>query len=404
MQRSLVLNECKVLNALRTYGEMTRSHISQRTGLSQTTISEIVERLVLDGLVITGEGASSGGRKPIVYRINGDACYAIGIDIGTVNIRIAIVDAAGTVISSIRGKRCPDSERRMDIDNVISLALELVERQDVPRGLLKGIGIGVTGIVDETSGTSLFVPGWPCWRDYPVVETFRHATGLSSVILTDSARAMALSESRYGLGKALTDFVLVNIGVGLGAGIMVDGKLVTGYRGISGELGHIYVGRSDEICVCGNYGCLESVASGWALTRHASEDIADGVITSIDDFTDPADATLIPSIIKAAGEGDKYAVNLLDQAADHLSIGVSTLINLLNPQRIIIAGGFAQGAGSLLMDSLIRRTKARSLPWLRPDIDMRLSELGEFSATRGAATLALDHFFKHDASMSSIET
>lgn len=219
---------------------------------------------------------------------------------------------------------------------------------------------------------------------------------IPNVYITDSVRGMALAEMRYGLGRGIDNFVLVNIGVGLGAGIVVNGKVVTGSRGIAGEIGHIYVGESNGICCCGNHGCLESIASGWALSRQVAKAVDKGVVTSINSGSTADGTDLISDVIDAAKSGDKFALNMLDEAADYISIGISALINLLSPQRIIIGGGLAEGAGSLLLDPLIRKTKARSLPWVQSDIDMRLSELGHYSAARGAATLAMDRVFAED--------
>ncbi len=233
------------------------------------------------------------------------------------------------------------------------------------------------------------------------MKILREATGISSVHITDSARCMALAESRYGQGKGIRDFITVTVGIGLGAGIVIDGKLVSGSRGIAGELGHIYVGESSNLCCCGNHGCLESLASGWALARQASEAMSNGVATNIQPPLEAQGEGYIQSVIEAAKAGDKFAVNIIDEMADYLSIGISTLVNILNPERIIICGGLAEGAGDLLMNPLIHRTHARSLPWLQEDIDIRLSTLGEYSAAWGAATHAMDRLFETESSTST---
>jgi N-acetylglucosamine repressor len=230
----------------------------------------------------------------------------------------------------------------------------------------------------------------------------QEATGITNVSITDSARCMALAESRYGLGRGIKNFTIVAIGVGLGAGIVIDGKILSGSRGIAGELGHIYVGESASLCCCGNHGCLESLASGWALSRQVSEAMNTGVVTSIERPVEGQGDGLIQSVIEAAKAGDKFAVNMLDEMTDYLSTGISTLINLLSPERIIICGGLAEGAGNLLMRPLIHRTYARSLPWLQKDIDIRLSTLGEYSAAWGAATYAMDKLFETESGSQEI--
>ncbi|MEW5865980.1 MAG: ROK family protein [Bacillota bacterium] len=383
----------RVLDMLRVHGPTTRSQLSCLTGISLTKIAEVTRQLARTGLVREGEGPSSGGRKPTLMYIKSDLFHTVGIDVGTQNLRAVVMDATGSVSASARRYKPLGLSSAIGIEDMLSIAREALARAGVHESQVMGIGVGVTGIVDEVRGTSLFVPGSPQMRDLPVVRLLQEDSKVSNVYITDSVRGMALAESRYGLGRGISNFVFVNVGVGLGAGIVVDGKVMTGSRGIVGELGHVYVGESNEICCCGNYGCLESIASGWALSRRVNRAMSNGVVTSIrtEPTTDGSDQ--IRDLIEAAKSGDKFAVNLLNEAADLLSLGTSTLVNLLNPQRIIVGGGLAEGAGELLMEPLTRRTKARSLPWLQSEIDIRLSELGEYSAARGVATLAMDKVF-----------
>ncbi len=383
----------ELLDALRLHGALTRAQLSRLTGASLTKVTDAARELVSAGLVDEHEGESSGGRRPSVLAIRSDLCYCLGVDAGTQNLRAVVLDTAGGVVASAQRQEPLRSTRTLSIDDVVALVGEVSERSGVPRELINGIGIGLTGIVDEVGGTCLFMPNAPSWRDLPVVRRLQDACTVANVRLTDSVRGMALAEARYGLGRGMTSFIVVNIGVGLGAGIVVDGRVLTGSRGIAGEIGHIYVGDSNDICCCGNRGCLESIASGWALSRRVTRAMGSGVVTSIASESTPEATAQISDLISAAKTGDKFAVNLLDEAADYLSIGISALVNLLSPQRIIIGGGLAEGAGDLLMDPLVRKTRARSLPWVQTDIDIRLSELGEYSAARGAATMAMDAVF-----------
>lgn len=386
----------KILNTLRIHGMLTRAQLSRLTEASLTKVTDATRQLVHMGLVNECEGASSGGRRPTLLRIKSDLCHTLGIDVGTQNLRAVVVDTAGRVAAHAHRREPLRFNRTISMDDVLSVAGDALERASISKELIKGIGIGITGIVDELNGTCLFMPNAQQWRGFPVVRLLREAWMIPNVYITDSVRGMALAEMRYGLGRGIDNFVLVNIGVGLGAGIVVNGKVVTGSRGIAGEIGHIYVGESNGICCCGNHGCLESIASGWALSRQVAKAVGKGVVTSIKSGSTPDGADLISDVIDAAKSGDKFALNMLDEAADYISIGISALINLLSPQRIIIGGGLAEGAGSLLLDPLIRKTKARSLPWVQSDIDIRLSELGQYSAARGAATMAMDRVFAED--------
>ncbi len=213
--------------------------------------------------------------------------------------------------------------------------------------------------------------------------------------MTDNVKAMAFSEKRYGSGKQLSTFLLFYIGAGIGVEMIANNKILygTGPERIRGEIGHTYVGESNERCVCGNYGCLESIASAWAIVKKAKKAIASGVFTSMGALVSREESIQIPDITEAAIAGDKLAVNLIEETAAHLAVGISTLINLLNPEAIIIADGFATRAGNLLVKPLLSGIKAKTLPWIRDDINIIQSELGEYIAARGAATLALDKSF-----------
>lgn len=260
---------------------------------------------------------------------------------------------------------------------------------------ISSIGIGVAGLIDQENGRCLFLPNTPHWQNLDIVQELKDSTGVQNINLTDNVKAMAFSEKRYGSGKKLSTFLLFYIGAGIGVGMIVNNKLLygTGPEGIMGEIGHTYVGESNEMCVCGNYGCLESMASGWAMVNKTKKAIARGVFTSLTNLASHKETIEIQDIIEAAQKGDKFAVNLIKETAEYLSIAISSLINLMNPQAVIIAGGLAKKTGDLLMVPLINEIKSKTIPWLRKHINVIQSELGEYTTARGTASLALDRFF-----------
>lgn len=386
--------ERKVLNLIRVHGLLSRAQILQYTETSMTKIAYITEQLDQKGLVEKIKGTSSGGRSPNLLQVRNDLCFALGVEIGTQYLRAVIINANGDILGHAKIYEALQEKRNIAVQDLHELAFQALQAANVSWDAITGVGVGITGIVDENRGICLFLPNAPEWQNMPVVETFRETTGLQEIYVTDSVRGMAVSEGRYGACREVSNFIVIGVGVGLGAGIVIDKKILTGSRGVMGEFGHMYIGGTNEICVCGNYGCLESLASGWAVVRRAKEAIERGVVTSMHDYIDSEKSIQISDIIHVAKNGDKFAINLLEETANYLSLGFSMLINLLNPQMIVIAGGLAEGAGDLLMQPLVRGVRAKTLPWLQQDIHIRLSELGEYSAARGAATLAMDKTFE----------
>ncbi len=392
--KKLSAAERKVLNLIRMHGLLSRAQISEYTETSLTKIAYIADQLDQKELVEKIKGISSGGRSPKLLQVRDNLCFALGIEIGTQHLRTVIINANGKILGNAKIYEPLQEKRTISIQALQELAHQALQAANLSWGDITGVGIGITGFVDENSGVCLFLANVSEWQNLPVVQKLQEVAGVQDVFLTDSVRGMALVESRYGLCREFSNFIVIDVGVGLGAGIVIDKKVLTGSRGVVGEFGHMYIGGTNEICVCGNYGCLESIASGWAIVRRAKEAIERGVVTSMHDYIAPERSIQISDIIHVAKNGDKFALNLLEETANYLSLGLSMLINLLNPQMIVVTGGLAKGAGDLLMNPLRSGVRAKTLPWLQQDIHIRLSELGEYSAARGAATLAMDKTFE----------
>ena len=395
MVKRLPQSEKSLLNLIRINGPLSRLDISKLAGISITKVADATKNLEKKGFLQKSIGSSSGGRKPNLIKVKDDIGYSMGIEIGNQNTRIVVTNINGDILNTTRHYEPLKEKRDITLVDAIKLAEKALNNLDFKWKDLSTIGVGITGVINEGDGRILLLPNAPHWQNLEVVKELKTATGVKNIYLTDNVRAMALSESRYGSGKQFSNFILFYIGAGLGTGIIIDNKLLSGSgnKGIVGEIGHIYTGQNSEICVCGNYGCLESIASGRAIVNKAKRAITSGVFTSMSSLVSRKDSLQIQDITEAAQTGDKLAVNLIEETASHLAVGISTLINLLNPEAIIIAGGFADKAGKLLIDPLINGVKSKTLPWLRDEINIIQSEMGEYLAARGAATFAVDRAF-----------
>jgi glucokinase len=308
---------------------------------------------------------------------------AIGIDIGGTKVAAGVVDDAGEVLAVAR-RRTPSQDPAHIVDVVVEIVGQLRSDHDVC-----AVGIGAAGFVNVERSTVLFAANL-AWRDTPIREEIGSRLDIPVVVEND-ANAAAWGEYRYGAGEEQPDVVVMTIGTGIGAGIIVNGALHRGRFGIAGEPGHMRVVPGGRLCGCGNRGCLEQYCSGKALVRAAREvaqerpndaarllELAHGDVTNIDG----------PVVTKAAQEGDPAAVDCFDEIGRWLGQGLADLAAMLDPGRFVIGGGVAE-AGDLLLGAG-RETYAAVLTGrgYRPLADVVGARLGAQAGLIGAADLA----------------
>jgi glucokinase len=308
---------------------------------------------------------------------------AIGIDIGGTKVAAGVVDPSGEVLAIVR-RRTPSQDPAHIEDVVVEIVGQLRAEHDVV-----AVGIGAAGFVDTDRSTVLFAANL-AWRNAPIRADLSERIDLPVVVEND-ANAAAWAEYRFGAGEEEPDVVVLTIGTGIGAGLIVNGELYRGRFGIAGEPGHIRVVPGGRLCGCGNRGCLEQYCSGTALVRAAREvaserpgeaarllDLAHGDVANIDG----------PVVTKAAQEGDPAAVDCFDEIGRWLGQGLAELAALLDPGRFVIGGGVAE-AGELLL-AAGRETYQAVLAGrgFRPLADVVLARLGAQAGLIGAADLA----------------
>lgn len=381
-----------ILRNLRKRGVQSRKQIADACGISLTKTTGLISELQTGGLLIAESGISQGGRTPSVVQVRPDLFYTVGIDIGTENVRAALFDLKGSMLASVRRREANiEAPRSLPVSLLTELVNQVCAEAHAPFARVGSIGVGITGIVHEKEGRCLSLRNTPLWKNLDVAAELRRETGLETVMVMDSVRAMAVAEERYGAARGLTDFVVFNLGIGLGAGIVLNGQLVSGDRGTTGEFGHMHVRRGNDLCVCGNYGCLEATASGWALLRRCREALANGVEMSLGEGVTPSSLS-VDRIIAAADSGDKVSLRFLETMAEDVSMGIGSVINILNPQKTILSGGVIRHARAHMLDAILRGIRATVIPWLQQNIVVEVSQLGEWDAALGAAQRVADLF------------
>lgn len=392
-----------MLKAIYEAGEISRTELIERTGYSAFLVSKMCDELLQAGLIEeTGPGNSTGGRPPTLLSINPHSGRVVGLHIGTLNARIAVTNLRGTLLAFRKAPSYAENGPEPALQHLISEVEAALAEARVEPPQLRGIGIGISGVLDHSTGTTLFWPKIPQWVNVPVRQTF--ADRFQTLVeVDDTPRTMALAERRFGAGDLASEFIYVSVGAGTGAALFLRDQLYTGWRGFAGEFGHIPVDAHGPLCSCGNRGCVEASVSAAAIVRRAQDALTHGVSGILWRLTQgEADKISLELIGAAAAQGDRFARSLLSDAGVSLGAGLVGMVNLLNPQLIRIGGGLALAAGAFLLPAVQQTIRDRALEPQAADVRVEISTLGEADWARGAALLvtqrALEALFLNSTS------
>lgn len=382
-------NETGILDLIRIKQPVSRAELSKETGLSPTAIGVIVSSLLEKGYIHeTGQGESKGGRKPVMLELKPDSYYSVGLDIDVDSIQFALTDITGRLVY--------EGSVPLDVNTVEATVAasetcisEIMGRFSIDRERMLGIGISVPGMVDSISHRVVLAPNLG-WEDEDPAGMLKERLQLP-VFIENEAMASAICENWIGTCQKASNFVCVNIKSGIGAGIFTGGKPYRGTSGSAGEVGHIVVDENGPRCGCGNYGCLETMASTGRIVEKARKMVRQGVVSSLNDFENVDELTL-ENITAAARAGDGAAMNLLDETARYLGIALSNLVNTLNPSRIVLGKDFTV-YGDLVLGTLRNVIDAKALKRPASNVELLISETGDRASTLGAAIVPLKKLF-----------
>jgi predicted NBD/HSP70 family sugar kinase len=399
------MNRNLVLNVLRT-GAASRADVVRTTGLSPTTVSAIVSELVESGLINeVGEGKSSGGRPPLLLRIDDERNYIVGLKVTRFDISIAVTDLRAEVLHSelveldglgaaelsghpFGSSGATEVDPASVLDQLCLATADAVRKAGVGLDQVVGIGIGLAGLVEAGTGICRYSPAFG-WRNVAVAGPLAQRLG-RPVLVDNDVNTLTVAEQWFGRGHGVDDFVVVTVGVGVGAGIVIDGKLCRGSRGAAGEIGHLPVGGSTVRCRCGQRGCLEALSSDHAVLRYIDEALQRGETSSV---ARPDTSSLTMDEVRQAAEcGDSVAAKALEKAGHALGVGIATLVNLLNP-RLVILSGEGTLAGPLRSDAALAAMQERTFADLDRDVEFVVDSADDVSWARGAACIVLGELF-----------
>ncbi len=375
------------INIIRYYinnGENTLADLGKEMDLSVPTVTKLVTELIEEGYVVDfGKQETTGGRRPNIYGVNPDSGYFVGVDIKHIWINIGLINFKGDMVESKFSIPFNYENTQDSFDKLCIIINDFVDHLSIPKPKILSAGINISGRVNSETGHSYSIY---FFSEKPLSEIFQEHLGMHVTIDNDS-RSMAYGEFMSGLVKGEKNILFVNVSWGLGLGIIIDGKLYYGKSGFSGEFGHLSAFDNEVLCHCGKKGCLETQASGSFIYRRFLEKIAEGNSSILEKRMKKGEHIIQEDILEAAMKEDMLAIELIEEVGNTLGKHIAGLINLFNPELVII-GGVVALTGDYLLLPIRSAVKKYSLNLVSKDSSIKLSKLGDKAGVVGACMLA----------------
>lgn len=379
-----------IIEYLYRLGPTSNPEIARLTKMSSPTITKLLQELIDLGIVMDmGIGESIGGRKPNLYGINPNARYIIGVDVDCRMVKIGIFNLDNHAVSDIityfgnvKDKNLMFTElfRRLDL---------LLEESQLDKKKFLGIGVSIPGLINSKTGqTYLDVRV----NDFTLAELFEDHYQLPTIIDSDS-RVMAIGEQAFGFAKNKKDVLCLNICDGVGLGMILNGIVYRGKSGLAGEFGHINVVKDGNLCTCGKYGCLETVASGGALIEQAQQGIKKGQESLIKELVHgDLEEIHVSDIIEAVNKGDLFAIEIINKLGHFLGEALASLVHIFNPEMIIIGGKVAL-AEDYLINPIQNTLNKYTISHIKKDTEVVTSLLQDKVKLLGSVAMVMNQVF-----------
>lgn len=387
-------NRTALLRELLFKGATSRQALADTTGLSAGTVGLVVSELLDEGLIVeVGSEESSGGRPRTILRVAADRAISVGVDVGERGLRVEVFDLAwqrrAEVFVDLNART---SDPSVIVDRIAGAFRDVLSRA-VPTGAeLLGVGVSVPGVVEPGDAARIHAPAFG-WDGLPLGRLLREALG-SPVVVDNGAKAMGQAESWFGAGRGAADAVIALLGIGVGSAVFTEGRLYRGSRSSAGEWGHTPIVLDGEPCRCGSQGCLEAYVGESALLQRwdalLGREASEGV----------PDTARIGELFARAAD-DRGAATVSADFARHLGAGLATLINLFNPEKIVLAGSVGLRITPPVLDDVRSAAERYSLAQPFKSVQIVQGQLGDDAVALGAATLVVHHHLARGFSMSA---
>lgn len=388
------LNTSRILECLRMRGPLSRAGLSAETGLNRSTVSSVINDLLQENYVREiGLAPSERGRPGMLLELSPGGGCAVGVEVGVDYICVAATDFVAQTLWRRRIRSAPQDPQDRVVGSAERLAQEALEAGQT-RGLRPlGIGLGVPGLVDTRQGKLVFAPNLR-WRDVPLRRMWAERFHLP-VFVENEANAAALGEYYFGVARDVESLIYLSAGIGLGGGIIVNGKLFRGSGGYAGEIGHMTVDPDGEPCGCGKRGCWETVVGPRAIVRRIRKALEfDGSESQIPALVDgEMDAIDVGTVVQAAQAGDSVARTALEDVGVQLGVGIANLINAFNPEMVVL-GGELSLASAYFLPTIRDTVQEHALVQPREGVQLVSAAHGADACVMGAIALVLDNILR----------
>ena len=378
-------NASLVLHQLRLHAPLSRADLAKRIGLNRSTISSIIAQLLEEGFVHETElQTDKVGRPGLSLELNPEGGCALGVEIGVQFVHVILTDFVANIQWRRRIRIAETEPQETYLHIAQEMARQALTKANELEMRVLGIGICLPGMVDVRTGELKYAPNLK-WHDIPIRQKWVERFGLP-VFVENDANAAAMGEYYFGVARDAPNFIYLSAGAGLGGGIVIDGQLFRGRGGFAGEIGHMTIDPNGEPCICGKRGCWETlVGPRTVIEKYKRRSDWGGPSTLRQDLEDIGFA----EIVEAAGIGDLVAMAVLQDVGTYLGIGIANLVNVFNPQ-LVVLGGELSVAGELLVPVIIETVKQNSLFPMRTALSIVPSSHGTDHCVLGAVALILD--------------
>jgi len=379
---------------VRRFGPVSRVQIHELTHLRKTTISNLVGELLREGkLMEVGYADNPIGRKQKLLELNSDHGFVVVVEFDEEIIAAGVLDVQFRFREIIKEPAELNGGLETLLAQLKRCARKVIRKSKIPITSVVGIGIADPGLVDRRRGITVFSSTIEFWKQVPLQQSFE--TEFKIATLVDSkTRAKAIAERMLGAGNKLENLVYIDYGVGIGAGIIVDGHLLYGQSCGVGEFGHTHISATGPACKCGSIGCLEAKVSTGAMLSKLRQALADGAQSEALALAGGDVNNLTPAmVLQASKAGDKICSNIVAELALQLGLGISNLVNLFNPS-VVVLDTRLEMAGDLLRDQIMQVIRRQALSNAVEGLSLRFGEVKTEPGLLGIGLMVLDHYFE----------
>jgi glucokinase-like ROK family protein len=363
------INLSTVLTQMRQNAPISRAALAEITGLNRATITRLVRELIEHGFVReTGFQSVRAGRPSILLQLDPEAGCIIGAEIEVKFGSVILTDLAAHVLWREEVDFGDNDEPEAVLNSISQLIRRACSRAAETNRHVLGLGISLPGLVDVSSGVLLFAPNMR-WSDVPVRQWLEKEFDIP-IYIDNKANMAALAESYFGSARGSEYVLYINITAGVGAGIVLNQRIMPGVSGLAGEVGHMAINPDGPNCNCGSRGCWETYVSALAVFRRVREAILDGAESQLAEVVrDGFERITIPLMVEAARQGDRVALDSFEETGYYLGVGLANLINTFNPQKVVL-GGYVTQAYEFLLPVIQKTVQERALRWPREAADI----------------------------------